>query len=259
MTARSSAILVIAALGAAIGCYNPQIVDGGLRCAPGNVCPENFRCASNGRCYRGDAGIDREIKPTCTSVTPDASTCSRAPATGQACNPACESGCSCGWCSVVNGAATCVMGTPGTKQIGDLCDPTKTADCAPGLACHAECGKGRCYKYCETSADCPTGAACNAAGGTLCSQQQDSTCNPVTMSGCPSGYGCYPTGSTPYCDCAGTVAPGAPCSVTRECTPGNGCVGTASSPAVCQKVCKTTTDCNGSGNCTLVGMYGYCL
>ncbi len=259
MTARSSAFLAIAALVAALGCYNPDIAQGGLQCAPGKVCPENFHCASNNRCYRGDAGIDMAVKPVCTSVTPDAATCSRDPAPGQACNPACESGCSCGWCSVVSGVPTCVTGTPGTKAIGELCDPAKSADCAPGLACHPECGKGRCFKYCETSTDCPSGASCTAAGGTLCTQQQDSSCNPVTMSGCPSGYGCYPTGPVAYCDCAGTTAPGAPCSVTAACTPGNGCVGTMSSAAVCQKVCKTAADCNGSGNCTLVGSYGYCL
>ena len=258
--ARWSTMVVISALVAAVGCYNPDIAQGGLRCAqPGNVCPENFKCATNGRCYRGDAGLAMDTKPACTSVTPDASTCSRDPAPGQACNPVCESGCSCGWCAVVNGAATCLTGTPGKKQIGDICDPSNAADCAPGLSCHPECGKGRCFKYCETAADCPTGALCNAAGGTLCSQQQDSSCNPVTMSGCPSGYGCYPTGGTPYCDCAGTLALGDTCSVTKECTPGNGCVKTASSPAACQKVCKTTADCNGSGSCTLVGSYGYCL
>ena len=37
------------------GCYKPNIVDGGLRCADGGVCPEGFHCAGDGLCREGGA------------------------------------------------------------------------------------------------------------------------------------------------------------------------------------------------------------
>ena len=155
MTPRSSAIVLLISLGATIGCYSPQIKQGGLLCTDAIGCPDNYRCI-NGHCYTGDAGRDVPMKPNCMSVTPDASTCSRDLAPGQACNPACQSGCSCGWCAVMNSTATCITGTmPGTKQAGDVCDPSSPTQCAPGLFCRAECGSGHCYKYCETTSDCP--------------------------------------------------------------------------------------------------------
>lgn len=259
MTVRSSAILAVSALAAALGCYNPNIAQGGLKCAPGNVCPENYHCASDLRCYRGDAGPDM-AKPICTSTTPDAATCSR-PATSGQCNPACEFGCGCGWCAVVSGTPTCVMGTPGTKAIGDLCDPSKSADCAPGLFCRAECGTGRCYKYCEMASDCP-GTTCSVSGGaavSLCALAPPN-CDPVKKTGCPAGYGCYVSGNTSYCDCAGTAAPGAGCHLTHDCAPGGGCVGIGQDAGTaCEQVCRVNADCT-SGICTTFGTaYGYCL
>jgi hypothetical protein len=257
---RARATLIVSLF--ALGCYNPNIAQGGFKCGPGGACPENFHC-TGGRCYRGDAGPDTATKPTCMSVTPDASTCSRPAAAGEACSLACQAGCDCGWCAVVNGAATCLTGTPGTKKVGDPCDPSKSADCLPGLFCRAESCGARCYKLCDTSDDCPTaGTSCNITetqtGIKLCSLP-DPGCNPLTLTGCPDKFACYVTGSATYCDCPGTTVGGATCNaVNSECVPGYGCAG-ARGNTTCTKVCSATVDCNGSGTCTLFGTYGYCL
>lgn len=248
--------LLAAVLG--LGCYNPNITDGGLACGSGGACPDNFHCASDGRCHRApDAG--RDMGAVCTSATPPA-LCSRDRGS-RACNPTCNAGCTCGWCGAeVDGTIACLTGTPGTKGVGEVCDPSRTTDCAPGLRCRNEnCkGAGRCYKFCDSDVDCPTaGTTCSISGGTLCSLA-DSACDPVVMTGCPSGFACYPTGTTAYCDCAGTAASGAGCVLTRDCMPGYGCVGPLGG-GVCKKVCKTSSDCGALGVCTAAGAYGYCL
>lgn len=249
--------LLAASLG--LGCYNPNIVEGGLKCAPDRVCPDDFQCASDGRCYRRvDAGRDTGAA-ICTSPTP-AALCSRDPGAG-ACDPACNAGCTCGWCGIdSNGVAACLTGTPGTKTVGEVCDPSHTSDCQLGLRCRSEScgGVGRCYKFCDSNADCPTqGTSCSVSGGTLCSLP-DPGCDPVTMMGCPSGFACYPTGNTAYCDCAGSVPGGGSCMFTHDCVAGYGCVG-PSNAAICKKVCKANTDCGAVGICTPAGTYGYCL
>jgi len=262
--------IVLALVGVA-GCYNPNITDAGLACGPGKVCPDNFHCASNGRCYRAvDGGLDAS-KPVCTSVTPNVATCSRPAAAGDACNPACESGCTCGWCGIVSGTAICLTGTPGTKQVGDACDPSNRNDCAPGLLCHAECGTGRCYKYCDpASADAGTGGDCQSIGTSctgpsvvgsstyrLCSLPAVS-CNPVTGGGCPPGLACYPFGSGTECDCAGQGKTGDPCGSVGDCAPGYTCISIAK-VLTCQKTCSTSADCP-AGICSNPAMitYGYC-
>jgi hypothetical protein len=239
------------------GCFNPHIQPGALLCAANGACPDNFVCdLLDNRCYPPDAG---PVAPVCDSVTPDASTCPRPAASGEACNPTCSTGCTCGWCGVNSSSAVaCLKGTPGSAAEGMTCDPSKTADCAPGLYCRAECGAGRCYKFCDTGDDCGRTASCSfSVPGTsilLCSNN----CDPIKQTGCPSGYGCYPSQATGECDCAGTGQIGTTCGSALDCVPGTTCIGTKMNPT-CQKICGSNADCGGMGTCNSFGAtYGYC-
>ena len=54
---RPLAALIAAVLAAAVGCYSPEIGDGTLRCASGDVCPRGFSCGQDRRCWHApDAG-----------------------------------------------------------------------------------------------------------------------------------------------------------------------------------------------------------
>jgi hypothetical protein len=254
-----------------VGCYRPNIAQGGFQCASGNVCPDGFHCvSSNNRCYEGDAGPE---SPVCvSSPTP---TCSTEAATGQACNPTCQTGCACGFCSVANGATTCLTVTAGNSDIGEVCDPQTEAPCKAGLFCRPECGQttfGRCYKFCAAKDDC-NGLDCGASGtssgsaGTfsfsLCNLP-DQTCDPVAKSGCPTDpnevLGCYVDsfGGT-FCDCNGTKAIGDSCAFAGDCSPGLICENFGPTNT-CEAVCVSASDCTSSGGCMPTnGSFGYCL
>jgi hypothetical protein len=258
---RSLVVALLLAFGTVSGCYNPNITDGGLACGPGNACPHDFHC-SNGRCYRAvDAGRDTGTV-VCTSPPP-AALCSRDPS-GHPCNATCNSGCTCGWCGIdSNGSIACLTGSPGMKGVGEICDASRTSDCALGLRCRAEaCGIARCYKFCDSNADCPTaGTTCSVNAGTLCSLS-DPGCDAVNGTGCPAGLACYSDGSNTQCVCPGTAAAGAPCLGGQDCIPGYACVATG--PAnqkmnTCKKLCNTQLDCGLTGVCMTFGSYGYCL
>jgi hypothetical protein len=74
----------VLALAAAAGCYRPNIVDNGLRCADGGICPEGFHCAPTGLCKQGAA-------VTCDAVPPVDAICEPDPGTD--CDPICQSRC----------------------------------------------------------------------------------------------------------------------------------------------------------------------
>ncbi len=267
MTRSSLAIALLVSVAATTGCYKPNLVDGGFRCADSGACPDGFQCKSDGLCHSGkDAAPDVPVPPMCKSVTPDAATCARDPAPGQDCNPACESGCKCGWCAASNGQVACVTGTPGTKKSGEVCNPSNSFDCAPGLYCVSECQTAHCHKYCDPS----NGASDCAAVGGNCSKTvanganpfsvcdfPKTACNPVTGTGCPSGYACYPFGTGVECDCAGTNT-GTACNLVQECAPGYTCIN-AGGAQICRKTCLMNSDC-GTGQCSTAAgvMYGYC-
>ncbi len=257
--ARSSAVILVAALGTMLACYKPNIEPGGFACGPHGECPESFRCASNLRCYQGDAGLDSSMPPVCTSATPDP-LCQRS-AGAEACNPTCNTNCTCGWCGMnASGAIACLTGTPGTKQAGETCDATRTSDCAVGLRCRAEtCGVARCYKFCETDADCPAaGTTCSISGGTLCSLP-DPGCDAAGNTGCPTGLACYTNGSSTECACPGSAAAGDQCLGAENCMPGYACAGTLNQQSTCHKLCKTQSDCGLTGVCSTYGTFSICL
>jgi hypothetical protein len=254
-------------------CYKPNIAPGGLKCSAGSVrCPDGFTCASDNLCYPGDGG------PACTSPSP-MPTCSDG-FDGGTCSPICQTGCECGWCGVSGGATKCLTDTKGTKNVGEVCDPTKDADCSLGLYCRPECGQtaiGRCYKVCSGSSDCVTLA-------TNCGITETSTgpngslsfklcnlptqqCNPVgATSGCPTTapavFACYAdsTGTT-YCDCKGASTTS--CSFFSACVPGDSCIqfgGT--NTGTCEPACTMNADCTTPATCNpLAGSptFGYCI
>jgi hypothetical protein len=260
----------------AVACYSPNIAPGGFACGDGGACPDKFHCASDNRCYQAGASMD--MAPVCNSTTTVQPTCMKAAASGQ-CNPICQTGCNnCGWCAVVGGAAMCVTGTAGEKDVGTICDPSKTSECLPGLYCQPEtCGSvstGSCYRICDpadtksgVNSICGAMSACNVAakksGGVtppfmLCSP----ICDPLSPSNmnCQAPFGCYPSGATTTeCDCAGTAVVGDQCKLAEACAPGETCVGQMGS-ATCRAICTATVACT-SGTCSIPmgALSGTCL
>ena len=180
-----------------LSCYSPNIGEGRYVCGSDGGCPDNFHCASNHRCYQeADARIDMQAA-VCNTDASVQQVCSAAPATGQSCNPGCQTGCNgCGWCAVVaNGATKCLTETPGTKKIGDICDPSLTSSCSPA-ACTANpnaiavAATGSATSPTQPSAGPEPRAASRArcmgtaehSPLTLCSLV--STCDAVTQKGC---------------------------------------------------------------------------
>jgi hypothetical protein len=256
------------------GCYNPNISDRGYACGDHGECPTHFHCASNHLCYQGDASVDMPL--VCNSVTTVQPTCSKGAASGQ-CNPICQTGCNnCGWCEVVGGAATCLTGSAGKKDVGTICDPSKESQCLPGLYCQPEtCGtvtSGSCYRLCDpsdaTNSICGTGSVCNVvakkSGGESIPQIMLCTpiCDPIsqTSASCMAPFACYPSGLTESeCDCAGTSATGQSCQLAEQCIPGDACAGPTSA-TVCSPICSTSVAC-ASGTCNILGgaTYGTCM
>jgi hypothetical protein len=273
MASRRIHELVVAVLAGPIAlfgaCYRPNITQGGLRCTDAGVCPDGFTCASDNRCYKGDGG---PVAPTCDLPTPDAGACSIPLAAGQECIPSCQ-GCACGRCNVVQGVAKCNQ-TAGTKDINDVCNPTKD-DCKAGLYCQPECntvGLGRCYKFCSAGTDCPDGFCATAARDTafnvtsfrICDVAPQA-CDPIAQTGCPTDFGvlsCYHSlfGNT-YCDCKGTGKVGDTCSANNDCAPGETCLQVSGSAQIqCELLCPDSpTTCPSTESCVASdGAFGYC-
>jgi hypothetical protein len=289
---------VVAALSLA-SCYKPNIKDGGFLCSAKNECPDGFTCASDNRCYRvppivtppvdgGGADLPVEMAPPrpdggaeggmCTPPTP---LCADEPDAGEACSPACQRGCACGRCNVVDGKPTCVAA--GTVKLGELCNPNAD-NCAPGLICLPEtCGNGlaRCYRHCTMGAT--AGAQCEGSACTIrildgngnetpyfTCDVPPSACNPVDGSGCPSlSLNCYLNGTQTLCDCPDPTKQGmnnAPCTFYSDCAPGFICISGVdkqTSPH-CHFVCDTShpgycpqTEPNCVPSAT-GAQYGYC-
>jgi hypothetical protein len=250
------------------GCYRPTIQDGGLRCEDG-LCPDGFECAVDNHCWRDPTSVKPDGgKPQCTAALPMVTPlCADQPAPGQACNPACQTGCDCGRCSVVNGVPTCVA--PGTVKQGEICTPGAD-NCAPGFYCQREsCGNGlgRCYRHCTKNDQC-NGSICSfAIEGTdlkVCEVSLQ-TCNPVKDTGCPNPVlHCYITsGDSTLCDCARNPpnggTDGAPCVIYSDCAPGFVCFRNASEGAKCRPACDVAAPACAAGlSCTGGQTYGHC-
>jgi hypothetical protein len=281
--------LVILAGAAPLGCYKPNIKDGGLKCnldaGVGKSCPEGFRCdTSTLTCWRHpDGGVDRpssdgadapvdvpmdkppdvcfDAKPNCT------------PTDAAVCDPFCQTGCGCiEKCSVnTAGVATCNQLAVGqVRAVQQPCEAQssgtaqQTDQCRPGLVCVQDaCGgggiNGRCYQFCRSDNDC-TDAPCNrdAGGGFRYCDVPFVACTPLPGSmngGCPgSGLICYIATSDvsrQICDCQFPpgIGEGDVCTLSRECNVGLACVATQLGTKVCTRVCRLTGNDCPIGTC----------
>jgi hypothetical protein len=288
--------ILVAAGAVGDGCYKPVIDDGGFKCAPtGKKCPDGLSCGSDGRCWQmplisssdagdgkvmSDAGDGGDADAMC-ALGVVAPLCQAAAAAGQSCNPACQTGCTCGRCNVVGKATACVA-AGGTVKLGDPCKLGSGDNCAPGLVCRKEaCGNGlaRCYKHCTSTDQCP-GSRCQlaipddtgAASGFLACDVTPQTCDPVGNTGCPDlALNCYLTGANDtLCDCPLNPAKpgkaGAACTFYNDCDGGFVCVGGVGGVAAtrCRFACSLTASpsgCPSGVNCVPVGTsakFGYC-
>jgi hypothetical protein len=285
-------------------CYKPNITEGGFICSARNECPDGFTCAADHHCWTvppvvmpmSDGGMDKPMDMAPPKVDAQgtetgteggaevgmcmapAPLCSSGPDAGEACSPACQTGCACGRCNVVNGTPTCV--SAGTVKLGDVCNPNAD-NCAPGLICLSEtCGNGlaRCYRHCTADEQCD-GSRCtitieDSKGNNtpyLTCDVPPRTCNPVDGSGCPSvSLNCYLTSANEtLCDCPTNPAkqggPNDPCTFYSDCGAGFICiagVGGQTTPH-CHFVCDVSApSCpNSEPKCTPAGTgskYGYC-
>jgi hypothetical protein len=204
-------------------CYNPHIVDGGLKCNAGNPpCPSGYKCnAADQLCYAdgvipptagaggstggmggggggGDTGGSGAVCtnpmlpygpfPGCTSPPRD-----------KGCDPVCQSGCACNERCRLEGDDNThcrAEATPFLQQY-DACEP-KDDRCRPGTIClqeskeHPMCGS-HCYRHCRTDNDCPN-AKCTidvqfgsaATNNKVCSPPMDA-CSPFGQAQCSPG------------------------------------------------------------------------
>jgi hypothetical protein len=237
---------------ALVGCYRPNIVEGGFKCGPTTRkrCPDGFVCdpASN-TCRQmpirdgaardlgaddragardlaadpaGDRGQTMCLGPRagCTPADP-----------GALCDPFCQTGCACDQrCSVNSGGAlTCNPPLNGTLQGGQVCNvqsggtTDQTDGCAPGLVCLSEACGMHCFPFCRTDADCPNSTCSRPVvpdmptGRFKVCEVPFAACNPVA----PMAAGCSSDGQTCYLS---PVAPdktfcGCPASDKRESQP----------------------------------------
>ena len=243
--------LAILAGAAQVGCYKPNIKDGGLKCnldaGVGKSCPEGFKCdMSRLTCWRNpDGGVDRpsdvvdgpvdlpvEMKPevACFDARPN---CTSSDA--GICDPYCQTGCQqCGTKCSVNtlGALTCnpprAFGFP-KKVMDDCTDPiepgtaAQTDNCGPGLVCIVEGCFPRCFQFCKGDGDCPT-SACTRDIGSLTSGPK--VCEVPFMDACvplPGGQntGCGGTTSTTACYISSTNPTHTICDCPFNALPAN--------------------------------------
>jgi hypothetical protein len=192
--------------------------------------------------------------PSCSAaVTP---LCDEGPAAGDACNPTCQTGCTCGHrCAVSNGGTLCLLNY-GRAKPGDLCQTPGAVGhvaedaCEPGSVCLREpCGAiARCYRVCERDEQCDRGS-CTVPVVTYAPDLSTKfkactlpprTCDPLSNTGCPSPYlGCFLTSAGTVCDCpTAASALNASCQRSTDCLPGLTCDPAGSGAATCERVCE---------------------
>lgn len=278
-------------LAAGLGCYNPDIKNGGLLCngdpSKGPACPDGYSCSA-GHCVKngtdagiaGSGGVGGAGGAAGASGTGGSLLCTNykaptscAATSGLTCDPYCQSGCgtaggaACNKCNLKwSGTAWsegCTVG--GNAKEGDTCtrDSANNDSCMPGLSClpGADNTCLRCGKVCRTDADCP-GSTCywTYTSGTKTCDFAPTTCNPVLVTGCSGSLKCYWVDGTAktVCDCPGLTAAGSACEISRDCVAGHACVA-----KVCRRLCSPAAPAAtcGTGSCVAItGLpaVGYC-
>jgi len=162
------------------------------------------------------------------------------------------------------GLVACRCG--GISSSSPICGPGQTCDAATGRCLGGDqCANVRCTG--GTSCD-PEDGICKCGGlngqvcgeGEVCANLGDKaacspSCNPVTQTGCPDGYGCYYDASQrligPFCAPTTTTAPGenSPCGSATDCGAGFHCTAAADANR-CREYCDPAllgADCSGTG------------
>lgn len=196
-SSQTSKVLALVGFGAAIvvvACYNPDIDDGVLQCAPlpQKQCPDDFECRADNRCYKQGGGVGGVggsatggmigtggmpgtggmmsmggmpgvggAGGMCVMPIPG---CKPSASAAAACDEVCQTGCGCNErCTLSGRQVSCQPDSGGRQRIGDACSGTTPDTCAPGLLCLDEpepvCGR-RCFRYCTDDSDCTEGAHC---------------------------------------------------------------------------------------------------
>lgn len=255
-----------------VGCYQPKVVPGHLKCGPvSKPCPDGFVCVDD-VCQEGNGGLAGNGgaggarggggaggQPSCAN--PVVPLCASTD-TSSACDPVCQTGCACGLrCLVLASGLGCATAV-GEKMLGQICQPG-TDECGPGLACLSEsCGNnlGRCRRMCSDASVCTSRGSCTrpillpnlAPSGQRACDLGDEQCDPYATTGCPDpALHCYVAGPTyTTCDCPGAEeTEGQACSAYYDCAVGLACI-QAGGSSRCMRLCQSTTDCP---TCTALG------
>lgn len=218
-------------------CYSPQYVDGGLKCAPGGLCPEGMACYS-GACWThspivtGDGAAPDVVAPDSAGET-----------------------------------------IPTVRFVGQPCDPSnvgtsaRTDNCAGGLVCVDGNAGSTCFKRCASNVDC---------GDAVCEQRQvdvttgasqlvcgpsASPCDPVARTGCSTGETCYLSSARTVCETTSGDGQQTSCIYSRECLPGYTCATSGPGAGRCFPVCAVVGGaCPGVLSCQAAsGSYSYCF
>ena len=133
----------------------------------------------------------------------------------------------------------CVSGTP------PICDD--------GVACTVnQCVEPGTCTYTPDHGLCGAGFTCDMTAGctATCS---DTPCRLISpQCGCPTGQGCFLSGTTRACANLGTLAEGDPCSTATDCSAGTMCLNAGDSTTVfniCTRHCATDSDCATDSLC----------
>jgi hypothetical protein len=186
----------------------------------------------------------------------------------------------------------CDLGASNTPECRDVTAPgTETSTCNGDTTCAAGyiCigAPGSCMKFCSNDSQCGTpndGSLCiinvidenmqPIPGAVLCTQ----ACDPVTSSGCPTGFGCHIYQESAgqmriltACDPAGAGMQNATCTDNSSCAAGFDCFAVTSGGVTTNKClhnCNATTNtgcagtggtCQGTGAVIGGNEYGGCL
>jgi hypothetical protein len=156
--------------------------------------------------------------------------------------------------------AACMPVSPDSVTVGDTC--------AAGLACVNEIGDVRCRKLCLAHEDCGANQACVALTGSnqtgtvlgvtdvaVNACVDDSGCDPIMQTGCPTGTRCVITRSdfvarVTVCgqNVTGQGKPGDECASSLDCAAGVRCSGLG----FCRQLCYPLVSGNppvGQGGC----------
>lgn len=220
------------------GCYNPQVEDGGLKCAVGDRCPMGMGCYS-GLCWYHQPLASSDAGVTETGAARDA----------------------------------VAEAVPVVRFLDQPCDPVnagtdgRTDNCSAGLVCVDGNVGSTCMKRCAANSEC---------GDAMCEQRRvdttlattaqvcdpaTATCDPVApTAGCVTGV-CYLSNARTVCETSSGDVAGGSCLYSRECIPGYTCATSGPRAGRCVPVCRGIAGaCPAGLTCSAAAdELGYCF